>query len=156
MPPKAKASTAQIQRPDAQRLWDAKKHYADDCQKSWAPLCDDYGHILPGVFGRKGVRGERKDGSFIGADLISMAPGSRFPMHTHEGDHEIYFIQGKGFVSIDGEDIAVKTGDLIHIPAEYPHAVWVPVDAPRLLFVAMGHPHHPVHSHQRMKSLEGS
>jgi quercetin dioxygenase-like cupin family protein len=110
------------------------------------------GTVLPGIEGKRGVRGIKADGSHIGADFIRMQPGSRFELHVHEGDHELYVISGAGFVHINGEDVAVRTGSLIHIPAEYPHGVWVAEHAKSPLeFCAVGHPHHSVHARDRMR-----
>lgn len=116
------------------------------------PMYDHEGRELDGIEGKQGVRGQKQDGSYIGADWIRMQPGAAFPLHTHAGDHELYFIDGVGFVQIDGKDILVTGGDMIHIPAEFAHNVWVPdhVRAP-LTFVAAGHPHSPTTSKERMQ-----
>jgi len=114
----------------------------------WGPLYDDAGVELVGVQGKEGVRAHKGDGTRIGCDLIRMQPGSAFPMHTHEGDHIIYVVSGWGFVHIDGRDIEIAEGDVVHIPAEHPHGVWAAGN--ELLFAAIGHPHHKVHSTKRM------
>ncbi len=135
-----------------ERAWDAEKHLRHLHGKKWEPMQDDGGNILEGIDGKRGVRGTKKDGTHIGCDFIRMRPGSRFPLHIHEGDHAIYIIKGNGFVHIDGRDIAVTAGHMIYIPAEYPHGVWVAEDAPRpLVFAATGHPHYHVDSRNRMK-----
>jgi len=117
-------------------------------------MVDDHGNVLDGIEGKRGVRAIKADGTAIGCDFIRMWPGSCFPLHTHAGDHEIYFISGWGCVHIDGRDIQVKAGHVIHVPAEHPHAVSVPAICARpLIFAATGHPHHHVDAPDRMKSL---
>lgn len=135
------------------RPWSEKEHLRHIKDGGWLPMFDDHGNRLDGIAGKRGTQGLRSDGSFIGLDFIRMQPGTRFPLHVHEGDHEIYFIQGSGFVHIDGNDIAVSGGHAIHIPAEYPHGVWVPngLSGP-LIFAAVGHPHHHVNSTKRMRT----
>ena len=114
---------------------------------------DPDGNPLPGIEGMPGVRDEKTDGSFIGCDFIRMQPGSYFPLHSHAGDHELYVIQGRGFVYIDGKNFPIRGGTLVHIPAEYPHGVHSHPDGrgTPLIFVAMGHPHKRVDAIGRMK-----
>ena len=137
------------------RRWDVGEHLRHIEESGCGLMYDDRGNPFPGIKGRHGVRGLKEDGSHIGGDFIAMQPGAKFPLHTHEGEHEIYFIQGRGFVRINGEDIPVRAGHVIHIPGEYPHGVWVPDDAVGpLIFVAVGHPHHRVESLTRMRVVE--
>jgi mannose-6-phosphate isomerase-like protein (cupin superfamily) len=133
------------------RPWREDEHLRHLSEGKWGPMYDDAGVKLFDIEGKRGVMARKADGTHIGCDFIRMYPGARFPLHTHEGDHEIYFISGIGFVHIDGEDICVTAGHLIHIPAEYPHAVWVGEEASEpLIFAATGHPHYHIHSAQRM------
>jgi hypothetical protein len=47
---------------------------------------------------------------------------------------------------------AVTAGHVAHIPAEYPHGVWVADEATEpLVFAATGHPHRHVDAPNRMK-----
>jgi mannose-6-phosphate isomerase-like protein (cupin superfamily) len=136
------------------RTWKLQQHLRHLSEENWVPMLDDKGNKLAGIEGMPGVRDQKPDGTFIGADFVRMQPGTAFPLHTHEGDHEIYFISGFGFVSIADEHINVRGGHAIHIPAEYPHAVWVSDRALEpLIFFAAGHPHHHVDAPDRMKSL---
>jgi mannose-6-phosphate isomerase-like protein (cupin superfamily) len=137
-----------------ERTWDAGEHLRHIEEGEWLPMRGPDGAPLAGIDGKHGVRGVKGDGSYIGCDFVRMAPGARFALHVHAGDHEIYFISGGGFVHIDGADIGVTGGHVIHIPAEYPHGVWVPSDRTRpLIFAATGHPHHHVHAHDRMRHV---
>jgi mannose-6-phosphate isomerase-like protein (cupin superfamily) len=134
------------------RRWQHSEHLRHIDEGEWLPMYAPDGSVLVGIDGKRGVRGLKDDGSHIGADFIRMQPGAQFALHVHDGDHEIYFITGDGFVHIDGKDIPVTAGHLIHIPGEYPHGIWVghDVTAP-LIFVPAGHPHHPVHAPDRMR-----
>ena len=137
------------------RTWEHKEHLRYLSEAKWEPMFDPNGNELDGIEGSKGVRGTKLDGTHIGADFVRMQPGAKFPLHTHEGEHELYVISGYGCVHIDGLDIIVTAGAVIHIPAEYAHNVWVPLDAEDpLVFVAVGHPHKAVHSHDRMQLTE--
>ncbi len=134
-----------------ERTWDREKHLRHISEGQWQPMLDADGKVLARIEGMVGVSGTKKDRTRIGADFVRMHPGARFPLHEHVGDHEIYFIDGDGFVHIDGQDIAVRGGHLIHIPGEYPHGVWVAEDARcPLVFTAVGHPHKHVHAPDRM------
>lgn len=135
-----------------ERTWNETEHLRHILDGEWVPMLDADGKVLPKIAGKHGVMGEKLDGSHIGADFVRMQPGARFPLHVHDGDHEIYFIEGEGFVHVDGKDILVHTGHVIHIPGEYAHGVWVPENARSpLIFVAMGHPHKHVDATDRMR-----
>ena len=134
------------------RTWDRSRHLQHIDQGTWVPMRDADGAILPGILGMSAVEGVKRDGTTIGSDYVRMEPGSRFPLHEHEGDHVIYFISGEGFVRIDREDIPVRAGHCIHIPGEYPHGVWVDPSATEpFVFVAVGHPHKHVDAPDRMR-----
>lgn len=137
------------------RSWDRERHLRHLDDGEWLPMLDPDERVLPGITGKHGVSGGKPDGTRIGADFIRMEPGAKFPLHVHVGDHEIFFISGAGFVHIDGEDIPVRAGHVIHIPGEYAHGVWVGEDALEpLVFVAAGHPHRRVTAADRMRYAE--
>ena len=121
----------------------------------WRPLLDTDGSTLNGIDGRPGLRAQKQDGSYIGADFIRMQPGSAFPFHTHEGDHVLYILAGAGFVHINGEISSVDVGSLIHIEAHRPHGVSVAASAQAsLVFIAIGHPHKSLYALDRMRRVE--
>jgi hypothetical protein len=130
------------------RLWIKDGQLSHLTDGTWGPMYDDHGNRLAGIEGKCGVRAQKADGTWIGGDFVRMQPHAAFPLHTHEGEHVIYFIYGSGFVHINGKDVPVRTDQLIHIPAEYPHSVWC-AEQP-LMFLAVGHPHQQVHSLERM------
>lgn len=51
--------------------------------------------------------------------VLNFLPGQKLPEHTHPG-HELYLhpIHGKGKFTIDGEDIEMVEGDVMHIGPE--------------------------------------
>lgn len=118
----------------------------------WVRLLDDDGSILAGIRGRSGAAGFCKDGAPMGADEIEMEPGSAFPLHVHPGDHILYVLSGEGYVQIDGADIAISAGDSLYLPAELPHGVRAGTTG-NLRFIAIGHPHRPLQSADRMKRI---
>ena len=130
------------------RKWERAEHLRNYRSSALLPLVDPSGRVLVGITGCRGVRACRDDGAWFGCDFIALQPGSGFPQHTHVGDHILYIIAGQGFVHIDGEDIAVDAGHVIHIPAEYPHRVFTTDHF--LLIAATGHPHAEIDSKERM------
>jgi quercetin dioxygenase-like cupin family protein len=137
------------------RVWTRSEHLQELSEGKWLPMRDDRNTILPGIEGKHGARISRGDGTVFGADLIRMQPGTAFPLHVHEGDHEIIFLSGRGFVHINGEDIPVHAYSNIAIPGEYPHGVKTdPMSNEPLIFFAVGYPHKRVDSADRMRIVE--
>src|SRR5207237_227250 len=79
------------------------------------------------------------------AGPIEMEPGAAFLLHTHEGDHILSILSGRGYVHLDGVDHPARPGDTIFIPAAYSQGVKTdPACAGRFLFLAIGYLHrHP-------------
>lgn len=54
-----------------------------------------------------------------------LAPGVSEGSHTHEGDDNYeetyYFTQGRGIMTIEGEEVEVKAGDAILVPPGVDH-----------------------------------
>lgn len=50
-----------------------------------------------------------------------MAPGGGMPNHTNTVEHGQYVLQGRARISIDGQDVEVRAGDVVFIPAGAPH-----------------------------------
>lgn len=115
-------------------------------------LRDGRGGDLVGVTGRAGPRATAFTGHAIGLDEISMAPGSRFDLHEHEGDHILYVLEGRGSISIGGDRYEMSAGDSVFVPAECAHGVsTVEGFAGTFRFLAFGVPHHPLEGDSRMK-----
>ncbi len=121
----------------------------------WVALVDGQGYPLPGIRGRAGATGFTSSGHALGADLIEMAPGSAFPLHTHPGDHMLYIVSGTGLVHVGEIDYPFGRGDTILVPASLPHGVRIPVDAPSACqFLAVGMPHRALAARDRMQVLD--
>lgn len=70
----------------------------------------------------------------LGASFDIVPPGKMScPYHFHHGEEEMFIIlQGSGTLRVAGEQVPVRAGDVIHIPAgpEYPHHLINTSDAP--------------------------
>jgi quercetin dioxygenase-like cupin family protein len=47
--------------------------------------------------------------------------GVLVPSHSHDGEQMIYVLQGAVRAWIDGEEITVREGDVLHVPAGVSH-----------------------------------
>jgi len=50
-----------------------------------------------------------------------MEPGGGMPPHTNTVEHEQYVLRGSARIGIGGEEIEVRQGDVVYIPAGAPH-----------------------------------
>ncbi len=70
----------------------------------------------------------------LGASFDILAPGKRgCPYHLHHAQEEMFVIlEGHATLRVAGEMLAVKTGDVIFVPAgpDYPHQIINTSDAP--------------------------
>jgi uncharacterized cupin superfamily protein len=70
----------------------------------------------------------------LGASFSILAPGKRgCPYHLHHAQEEMFvIIEGSGTLRVAGEELPLKTGDVIFTPAgsEYPHQIINTSDAP--------------------------
>jgi quercetin dioxygenase-like cupin family protein len=88
----------------------------------------------------------------LGADLLYVKAGDRFPVHTHPGDHLLLCLQGEGTISVGEVTYHVKPGDIYMVDGQVPHAVGAG-DEDHVL-VAIGAPHKPVQSPERMQIVD--
>lgn len=84
----------------------------------------------------------------LGADILHVPANGKFPVHCHPGDHLLLCLAGSGTISIGERTYQVSPGDLYLVPGEVPHAVGAG-DQDHVL-VAIGSPHKPVDSPERM------
>lgn len=56
--------------------------------------------------------------------------GGGMPRHTNAVEHEQYVLSGRATIGIGEEQIAVRTGDVIYIPAGVPHSYRTEGDEP--------------------------
>lgn len=84
---------------------------------------------------------ERREAPVAGAERVSMAimvgradgaphfsmrqfvvePGGHTPRHSHDYEHEVYVVSGRGTVLLGGQERAVRAGDVIYVPADAEH-----------------------------------
>ena len=70
---------------------------------------------MPG-FQRKVVHGEG-----ISLALAKLAPDAVVPEHAHPHEQFTTVMQGVGVFLVDGRELPVKEGDVLHFPSEMPH-----------------------------------
>ena len=85
----------------------------------------------------------------LGADMLYVRAGDRFPVHTHPGDHLLLCLAGEGTISVGEVTYRVRPGDIYMVDGLVPHAVGAG-DEDHIL-VAIGAPHKPVQSPERMQ-----
>jgi quercetin dioxygenase-like cupin family protein len=52
---------------------------------------------------------------------IYLKRGALVPMHSHDSEQMTYVLQGALRFLVDGEEIIVREGEVLHIPARAPH-----------------------------------
>jgi quercetin dioxygenase-like cupin family protein len=52
---------------------------------------------------------------------VYLKAGCIVPMHAHESEQMTYILQGALRFLVDGEDITVREGEVLHIPSQIPH-----------------------------------
>ena len=68
------------------------------------------------MLSRKIVTGEREM-----IAQIYLKRGCQVPMHSHESEQMTYILQGALRFFIEGEEITVREGEVLHIPSRTPH-----------------------------------
>jgi unsaturated pyranuronate lyase len=68
------------------------------------------------MISRKIVTGEREM-----VAQIYLKRGALVPMHKHESEQMTYILQGALKFLIDGEEMTVREGEVLHIPSWVPH-----------------------------------
>ncbi len=53
--------------------------------------------------------------------LFTLEPGGKIPIHSHEWEHEIFFLEGKGMVGAGEDEKEVEAGSFAYIEPEIPH-----------------------------------
>ena len=86
----------------------------------------------------------------LGADVLWVPAGARFPVHTHPGHHLLLCMSGAGTITVDAQTHQVRPGDFYLINGAEPHAVGAAADQDHIL-LSIGVPHKPVQSPDRMQ-----
>jgi quercetin dioxygenase-like cupin family protein len=68
------------------------------------------------MISRKIVSGEREM-----LAQIYLKRGALVPIHTHESEQMTYILQGALRFLVDGEEVIVREGEVLHIPSRLPH-----------------------------------
>jgi quercetin dioxygenase-like cupin family protein len=68
------------------------------------------------LFSRKIVTGDREM-----LAQVYLKAGCIVPMHTHESEQMTYILQGALRFLVDGEEITVREGEVLHIPSRIQH-----------------------------------
>ncbi len=78
---------------------------------------------IPGVQGAQmAVMVGRADGApNFALRQFKVAPGGFTPRHAHDYEHEVFIVEGGGTVLLEGQERAVKAGDVIYVPANQEH-----------------------------------
>ena len=58
--------------------------------------------------------------SFLNGMTI-FGPGAAIPLHTHNCEESVLLLEGEAIAEIDGEQHAIKAGDISWIPEGVPH-----------------------------------
>ncbi|MCB0046350.1 MAG: cupin domain-containing protein [Caldilineaceae bacterium] len=70
--------------------------------------------------------------------LFAFAAGEGLTTHTSTGDALVYLLDGRGQVTIDGQEMTLSPGESVVMPAHTPHAVYAPEDFKMLLIISKG------------------
>jgi len=71
-----------------------------------------------GVLSKEIVRTDK-----MNIDLFCMAAGKEISEHTSSKEGTIYVVEGKGIFNLEGEDIEMKPGVIIHMKADAKHSL---------------------------------
>jgi quercetin dioxygenase-like cupin family protein len=116
-------------------------------------VSDGCGGAIVGVHGLSGAQAKLSNGKEVGVDSIAMQPGSAFELHVHPGAHILVVTAGAGAITVDGIDHAIREGDSVFVPANYPHGVKAGAST-GVSFLAFGYPHRAVSAPDRMRLFE--
>ncbi|QEN05348.1 cupin domain-containing protein [Thiospirochaeta perfilievii] len=76
------------------------------------------------VVQKNGVKGQRiYDYNETIANHITLTPGARLDTHTTPVDVFFYVLEGKAWIEVGDERIAVESDSLIESPKDIPHAI---------------------------------
>src|SRR3982074_1089853 len=86
----------------------------------------------------------------LGADLLWVPAGARFPVHTHAGHHLLYCVSGCGTITVAAHTYKVAPGDLYLVDGLAPHAAG-PASGEDHVLLSIGAPHKPIEAPDRMQ-----
>lgn len=74
----------------------------------------------------------------VGLTLFAFAAGEGLSTHTSPGDALVHILDGESLVTIDGEEMTVRAGEAVVMPANIPHALHATRPFKMLLVVVKG------------------
>ena len=74
--------------------------------------------ICPGITRRTVAHGEN-----MYQMLVTLAPGSKMPAHSHPQEQIVHILEGKMRLIVDGEPHELSTGDSFYLASNVPHGV---------------------------------
>lgn len=72
------------------------------------------------------------------AGILRLMPGEKDSQEPHANDELYYVIKGNGFIQVENEDIPIKPGSIIFIPARKKHHFHGNKDELQVLYVFAG------------------
>jgi quercetin dioxygenase-like cupin family protein len=73
-------------------------------------------------------RGDRAPNFALRSFIVQ--PGGHTPRHSHDYEHEVYIVGGRGTILLDGAERPIKAGDVIYVPADEVHQFKAAPSAP--------------------------
>lgn len=94
---------------------------------------DDVDSKPVAMHGAEGVTMAMMVGREHGAPNFAMRqfrvrPGGHSPRHSHDYEHEVYILAGRGTVLLEGAERPIRAGDVVYVPANHEHQFKAPPD----------------------------
>lgn len=61
---------------------------------------------------------------------VHVGPGGHSPHHSHDYEHEVYVVGGRGTVTLFGREHPIRAGDVVYVPAQEEHQFRAGTDNP--------------------------
>jgi quercetin dioxygenase-like cupin family protein len=96
-----------------------------------------------GSWSRMLVTSSRVNGNRSSLGYSVFTPGTELAPVRHETEEVAYVVAGSGELRLDGDAVAFREGDALHIPAGVWHAVANTGDADVVMVFGFPHPDYP-------------
>jgi quercetin dioxygenase-like cupin family protein len=107
-------------RHDSRATREQRRHDVQLWKKEAGQFQPATGGIFRGTVSANRMVGEQQSKQ-VTAGLVSFAAGGRNVFHTHTFDQLLFITEGEGIVATEQEEIVVRAGDLVMIPAGEKH-----------------------------------
>jgi mannose-6-phosphate isomerase-like protein (cupin superfamily) len=74
----------------------------------------------------------------MAAGILRLMPGEKDPQGSHANDELYYVIKGSGFIHIENNDLPIRPGSIIFVPARKKHHFHGNKDELQVLYVFAG------------------